>query len=80
MARNDQRGISWGGIALIVIGTIFLLENFDLIRLRDVLRFWPLVLIAVGARLVLDSRQRGGGSSGGNRTDVQAPPPPPASP
>jgi hypothetical protein len=42
----------WGGSALIVIGLLFLLDNFDLIRLDRIMRLWPLLLIALGVWLL----------------------------
>jgi hypothetical protein len=39
-------------LLLIGLGVIFLLNNFELIRLRDVLRFWPVLLIAAGGWLL----------------------------
>lgn len=67
MARPDN----WSGVVLIVIGVIFLLSNLDLVDLGDLLRFWPLILIAVGARLVFQNRGSGSGPAAG-------PPPPPS--
>ena len=40
--------IPLGPVLLIVLGGFFLLANFDLIRIQDVLRFWPLGLIGFG--------------------------------
>jgi TM2 domain-containing membrane protein YozV len=37
-----------GPIILIVVGALFLLNNFDLFPFYRIERFWPLVLIAVG--------------------------------
>jgi hypothetical protein len=39
-------------VILIVIGTLFLLHNLDLLFLRDVARFWPVLLIAAGIFLL----------------------------
>jgi TM2 domain-containing membrane protein YozV len=41
-----------GPIILIVAGAIFLLDNFDLFPFYRVERFWPLVLIAIGALML----------------------------
>lgn len=41
-----------GPIVLIAAGVFFLLANFDLIRVRDVIRFWPVALIAVGSYML----------------------------
>jgi len=38
----------WGGAALIVIGGLFLADNFDLVRLDRIGRLWPVVLIGMG--------------------------------
>ncbi len=37
-----------GPIILIVVGVLFLLNNFNWFRFYQIERFWPLVLIAVG--------------------------------
>ncbi len=42
-----------GPVILIVVGFFFLLANFDLIRIQDILRFWPVVLIAFGIYMLL---------------------------
>lgn len=42
----------WGGIALIVIGALFLLDNFDIVPLREIGRFWPALLILAGVFLI----------------------------
>lgn len=39
-------------VVLIAVGIFFLLINFDLIRFRDVVRFWPVFLIALGAYML----------------------------
>ena len=42
----------WGGIALVAVGTLFLLDNFGVIRLNEVLRLWPAALIVLGVWLL----------------------------
>jgi predicted membrane protein len=37
------------GVALIAAGILFTAENFGLFDIREVIRLWPLVLIAIGA-------------------------------
>ena len=49
-----------GPIILIVVGALFLLNNFDLFPFYRIERFWPLVLIVVG---ILLFRNRLGGRS-----------------
>lgn len=36
------------GLAVILLGLIFLLGNLDLIEVRDYLRYWPVVIILIG--------------------------------
>lgn len=52
----NQQNRSFGGVILIAIGVIFLSANLDLIErdtLRQLWKFWPLILIAVGVRLLI---------------------------
>lgn len=50
------------GIIMIAVGTVFLLQDLDLFRVRDIWHvFWPLAIIAVGVSLIL--RRRGGQST-----------------
>jgi hypothetical protein len=42
----------WGGMVLIVIGALFLLDNFDILQLSRVLRLWPVALIVAGIYLL----------------------------
>lgn len=47
-------------VVLILLGVVFLLANFGLLRLSQVLRFWPLLLIGAGA-VMLVNRMKGVG-------------------
>ena len=40
-------------LLLIVLGTFFLLANFDLVRIETILRFWPIALIGFGVYLLM---------------------------
>ena len=42
----------WGGIALVVLGSIFLLHTFDLISLERLARLWPALLILAGLAII----------------------------
>ena len=46
--QSWSQGRPLGPIILIVIGVLFLLDNFDLLPFYRIERFWPLILIAVG--------------------------------
>ncbi len=41
-------------ILLMGFGFLFLLSNFDLVRFRDIIRFWPVALIAIGAYMLYE--------------------------
>ena len=59
MARRE--GNIWVGLVLIAIGAIILFQNFD--WWPDDLRWWPLLLIGVGAGLGIEAARSG--KSGG---------------
>jgi hypothetical protein len=62
--RGEWAGISVFGVILIVVGTIFLVDQFGIFRFAWRV-FWPILLIAVGAVLVLNAAGRWGvGRSG----------------
>jgi hypothetical protein len=51
--QDPGKGSLYGGIVLIVIGTLFLLDNFlPGFGFED---FWPIVLIAVGGGMLWNS-------------------------
>jgi len=52
-------GSTLSGVALIAFGVLFLLINFDVIQLHQVVKFWPAALILLGAYM-LYSRLGGG--------------------
>jgi hypothetical protein len=49
----------WGGIALIVIGGLYLLANLEFFDLHRLTRLWPLVLVVVGVYLLKKHNDRG---------------------
>ena len=46
--------IFWG-IFLIALGILLILINFEVIFYEDIVRFWPIVVIVIGLKLVIDS-------------------------
>jgi len=46
--------IFWG-IALIVLGVLLILANFEVILYETLFDFWPVAVIAIGLKLVADS-------------------------
>ncbi len=50
---NPSGSISWG-IILILLGGLFLLANFDIISYEAFIDYWPLILVGLGLKLVID--------------------------
>ena len=48
----------WGGIALIVIGALYLLGNLDFFDLHRIARLWPVGLVALGVWLLKKHQER----------------------
>ncbi len=67
----------WGGVILIVLGAILLLSTLDIVPIDDVLRFWPVLLILVGLKLVMQQRDRNRPPDAPPAAPDEEPPPPP---
>jgi hypothetical protein len=52
-------------IVLIGIGALFLLNNLHIIYMREILSYWPAILIAVGIVKLIDSSDSAGRAGGG---------------
>jgi predicted membrane protein len=53
--RNS--GLFWGGM-LILMGVLFLLDNFYILDFGDIVfTYWPLILIAIGIKIIMDKRR-----------------------
>jgi hypothetical protein len=48
----------FSAVAVLVIGVLFQLVNFDVLTFRQVTRLWPLALIAFGIKIVFDYTKR----------------------
>jgi TM2 domain-containing membrane protein YozV len=54
------------GLSILIIGIIFQIAELGIIRYRDVVQLWPVVLIALGAKFIYDySRQNTSENEGG---------------
>lgn len=54
--ENKNSGMFWG-IILILIGALFLFQNFDMLDIGDIIStFWPLVLVAIGLKILYDRK------------------------
>jgi phage shock protein PspC (stress-responsive transcriptional regulator) len=56
-ARNGN-GRIFMGIILVILGASFLLENLGIFIFRDVWKFWPIVLIALGLTVLSGKSRR----------------------
>jgi len=48
----------WGGIALVIIGGLYLLGNLDIFDLHRVARLWPLVFVLIGVWLLKNHQEK----------------------
>jgi predicted membrane protein len=62
--RHGMGGLLVGGL-IVLIGLMILLDNMGIIRMHDIWRFWPVLLIVYGVARVLDARAPGGYVWGG---------------
>ena len=49
----------WGGVALVVIGGVFLANNFNIVRFERIGELWPLVLIGLGSWMLKRYHEKG---------------------
>ncbi len=57
-ARRADRGVTSQvlmGVLVIALGLLFLLDNLDIIEVRNALAFWPLIFIFAGVAKLLDT-------------------------
>jgi len=55
--KRSNGGVIVGAI-LIVMGTLFLLHEFDFFDYWEIHRFWPVVLVVLGLALIVTGQQR----------------------
>jgi hypothetical protein len=48
----------WGGMGLVLLGVLYLLDSFNILSFHGIVRLWPVALIAVGAVMLVRSRRR----------------------
>lgn len=58
------------GICLILLGSTLVLDRLELIEAREVLRFWPAVLVLFGIALVAESLRRPDPATDAKREDM----------
>jgi hypothetical protein len=59
-AHGRRGGFPIGAITLIVLGVVLLLSTMDIIQLRYLLRYWPVLLILTGAYMLYMRVSAGG--------------------
>ncbi len=62
--RGGTSRVPVAPVILIALGVVFLLNNLDVFRMRDLLRYWPVFLIALGAYMLYV--RLAGNSAGGS--------------
>ena len=62
--RGHPSRLPVGPAILIAIGLFFLLNNFGLIRFSEIIRYWPLALIALGAYMLYERISSSGSGDG----------------
>ena len=48
-----------GGLLILIVGLVFLLDNLNVIASVNIFRFWPLILVALGLKHLFEARDRG---------------------
>lgn len=69
--ENNRGGMFWGGL-LILIGSLFLLDNFYYLDVGDIIStYWPLILIGFGIKILLDRQKdlKRSEQTGGTQTE-----------
>lgn len=67
--RRDDGSVPWSAVAWIGVGGLFLLNTLGLTRASVFDLFWPVVLIALGVRLLTHGRRAGGMAADGANND-----------
>lgn len=52
-----QGSVFWG-LLLMAIGAIFLLANFNIVELDQILEFWPVAVILIGLKIIFESLRK----------------------
>ncbi len=63
LVPRRKSGFPAGPVLLMAIGVLFLLNTMDLLRISQVVRYWPLMLIALGGYLLYERLMPAGGNN-----------------
>jgi predicted membrane protein len=54
--RGDwERFHGWGGLVVLLLGVVLLLDRLGVVYARDVFRFWPVLLVAAGTAVLVEA-------------------------
>jgi len=54
--RGDRESYhAWGGLVVLALGVILLLDRLGVVYARDVFRFWPVLLVAAGTVVLVEA-------------------------
>jgi TM2 domain-containing membrane protein YozV len=71
--KPEGGGIPLAPIVLIITGVVFLLNNLDIVRLYQLLRYWPVFLILLGVYLLWARTGGGPGSTANAAPSAESP-------
>lgn len=57
---KNNSGFPIGPVLLMSLGVLFLLNNFEVFRFYQIVKFWPVALIGAGAYMLFERSQAGG--------------------
>jgi len=59
MSQSGKKNSLFWGAMLILFGVLFLLDNFYFLDFGDIIStYWPLILVAIGIKILLDHRRQ----------------------
>ncbi len=62
--RRTGLGPMFPGLLIMALGLVLLLDNLDLVDSDQILRFWPVILIAIGVKNLFEAQDRSGAVNG----------------
>ncbi|HEY7390602.1 MAG TPA: DUF5668 domain-containing protein [Bryobacteraceae bacterium] len=62
---NSERYFAWNGAVLLLVGIILLLDRLGIVPLSEIVRFWPVLLVAGGTVLLVQVASLVGRTIGG---------------
>ncbi|HME09086.1 MAG TPA: B-box zinc finger protein [Bryobacteraceae bacterium] len=64
--HRQRSGFPVGPLVLIAVGVLFLMSTLGWLRFGELIRYWPVALIALGAYMLYERLERGGPSATGS--------------